>query len=286
VENKGIYMRGKIQIYSIVLLTGFCIITLSTNNSAKLGIIPGTNKGNAENQEQKTLTKAERWALGCSAVLMERNHSRHDKLSPKEINEKNFIKIKKLLDEGWDIQNRKSFFESLAWLEEGGHRKSFNELGETIFGLTEEQYKSIVNTSNQDLRNKISVVKQYYHELGGKSILGWDYTRYICLCRWGYLAGYITEEEAWGKILPAAKMLQKKFDSWEDLGQNYLIGRKFWSYTQTKEGGQLYDDAFQRLLDMRSSPWNIYPWDMNLDDSNSPDTSEKKNPDPNNTDYI
>ena len=61
-------------------------------------------------------------------------------------------------------------------------------------------------------------------------------------------------------------MLQKKFDSWEDLGQNYLIGRRFWSHKYTTEKGDLYEDAFQRLLDMRSSPWNKYPWDMDLTD--------------------
>ena len=64
--------------------------------------------------------------------------------------------------------------------------------------------------------------------------------------------------------MPVAETLQKKFDSWEDLGQNYLIGRRFWSYKYMKEDGDEYEDAFQRLLDMRSSPWNMYPWDMDL----------------------
>ncbi len=64
-----------------------------------------------------------------------------------------------------------------------------------------------------------------------------------------------------------AQMLQNKFDSWEDLGRNYLIGRQFWSYEKTKEEGHLFEDAYQRLLDMKSSPWNKYPWDMDLTDT-------------------
>ena len=34
----------------------------------------------------------------------------------------------------------------------------------------------------------------------------------------------------------------------------------------TKKNGHLYDDAYQRLLDMKSSPWNKYHWNMDLID--------------------
>ncbi len=43
-----------------------------------------------------------------------------------------------------------------------------------------------------------------------------------------------------------------------------MIGRDFWSYEEQEKSGYTYEDAFQRLLDMKSSPWNIYPWDMDL----------------------
>jgi hypothetical protein len=66
--------------------------------------------------------------------------------------------------------------------------------------------------------------------------------------------------------MPMAMLLQERFDSWEDLGRNYLIGRQFWSYKETQENGWLFEDAVQRLRDMRSSPWNRYPWDMKLKD--------------------
>jgi len=120
------------------------------------------------------------------------------------------------------------------------------------------------NPGTKAILEEIKIAKRYYKELGEKSLLGWDYSRYICLCRWGYMVGYISEDEAWEKIMPVAKMLQKKFDSWEYLGRNYLIGRQFWSYKHTKESGYLFDDAYFRLLDMPSSPWNKYPWDMDL----------------------
>jgi hypothetical protein len=119
-------------------------------------------------------------------------------------------------------------------------------------------------SSDEQRLQEIRIVKQYYKELGDKSILGWDYGRDICLCRWAYHAGYISEQEAWKRIMAVANILQDEFDSWEDLGRNYLIGRQFWSYSETKEQGHVFEDAYQRLVDMRSSPWNRYAWDMDL----------------------
>ena len=68
-------------------------------------------------------------------------------------------------------------------------------------------------------------------------------------------------------IMPVAKDLQKTFDSWEDLGSNYLIGRSYWSYEEQEKSGDATQDAFDRLVDMKSSPWNIYAWDMNLEEA-------------------
>jgi Protein of unknown function (DUF1266) len=47
------------------------------------------------------------------------------------------------------------------------------------------------------------------------------------------LCGYLAEDEAWEKIMPAAAKLHATFSSWKELGENYLIGREFWSYEQT-----------------------------------------------------
>jgi hypothetical protein len=111
---------------------------------------------------------------------------------------------------------------------------------------------------------QILFAEKLHEKVGDKSILTWDYGRLIFLCRWGYMCGYITEEEAWTIIIEIARMLQKQFDSWEDLGQNYIIGRQFWFYEEMQKEGYKFEDAFQRLVDMPSSPWNMYPWDMDL----------------------
>ena len=40
--------------------------------------------------------------------------------------------------------------------------------------------------------------------------------------------------------MPAARALQSHFTSWRDLGENYLIGREFWSRSET-QGRKLPD---------------------------------------------
>lgn len=246
----------------IAIFIAICGAEAQKSNAEKAG--KEVLKGNSRNQDMKKDVKM--WSLGCAAVLNERNHCRHDSLSPCDINKRNIRAWKKSLVKWWKVRSREDLFDSLRWIEEGGHRKRFNDWGKYIQGLSDEEYTKLVKEKSNDKEKlyEILIAKEYYEKLGEKSLWGWDYCRYICLCRWGYLVGYISKEEAWERIIPVAQMLQKKFDSWEDLGLNYLIGRKFWSYQYTKKNGDKYEDAFQRLLDMRSSPWNKYPWDMDL----------------------
>lgn len=218
--------------------------------------------------KQKPVTGAKGWALGCSAMLMERNHSRHDILAAGERNLLNVRRTKYILSHWWGVRNQAELLETLAWLDEqGGHRKKFDGIGKYVSGMSEEQFQSVLARYGGDMekRQKLIIARRYYELLGEKGILGWDYTRYIAVCRWGYTAGYITEQQAWDKIMPIARKLQETFDSWEELGENYLIGRQFWSYSHTQDTGDLFVAAFDRLQQQKDSPWNIYPWDMDLD---------------------
>jgi hypothetical protein len=76
--------------------------------------------------------------------------------------------------------------------------------------------------------------------------------------------GYFTEEEAWEKIMPAARMLRQHFSSWKELGENYLIGREYWSYRVTKANGTQYKNIVHKLLQDPASPWNLCPWNIDL----------------------
>ncbi len=208
------------------------------------------------------------WALAAAGVLAEVNRHRHDMLAGSEPTPEQFDLAKQSLSRWWGIECREDLFRSLKWIEEGGHRQHFEEMGSYLptIARTEEQYnKMIAQIDDPELKNAWNVVLRNWHYLGKKSLLGWDYSRYIYLCRRGYLLGFISEEEAWKLIMPIAQLLQQTFDSWEQLGENYLIGREFWSYARTKENGWYFLQAFEKLLADSTSPWVTIPWDLELD---------------------
>jgi hypothetical protein len=268
-----------------------CRKQLGTSSGAKRGVLEEIIDGIdgsisiprlvEQLKDEKPVTGAKAWALGASAVLIERNHGRHNFLSPDPINERNIRAERKLLEEWWGVESRQELYETLDSLLSKGHRSSFEQQGQYLQNLSQEQYDETLKQyqgDNEKLQ-EIRIAKEYYAKLGQKSLLGWDLSRYICLCRWGYLSGYISEEEAWKKIMPVSRKLQETFDSWEDLGQNYLIGRQFWSYKYTRQGGDRFEDAYQRLVDMKSSPWNLYSWNLDLTDRNEkPDPNEPAAP--------
>jgi hypothetical protein len=265
-------MSSKVKIYPVALLLVVSFVTLWAKDQKSKEVDKSGEKSlKPEKRKQYSERDMKAWALGCAAMLTERSYGWHDSLTPYQINERSIEKWKEILNEWWGTNSRADLFDSLRWIDNGGHRLSFDKLGSYVSSLSEDQCKQLLekNKGDQEILQKIRIAKKYYKELGEKSLFGWDYSRYICLCRWGYLIGYISEEEAWAKIMPVARMLRNKFDSWRDLGQNYIIGRQFWSYKQTEAEGYLFEDAYQRLLDMPSSPWNKYPWDIDLSGTKS-----------------
>ncbi len=212
------------------------------------------------------------WALATTAIIFEVNGDRQDLLAGEVVSPESEKGGKQLLSEWWGIENRDEFFKTLKWLQFSGHREAFEELGQFVDAMTDQQYMAALaedRANGLDTR-KLEVVRQNYRQFGQKGILGWDIIRYISLCRWGYLAGYWEVYEAWQHIMPAALLLQRSFTSWQDLQTNYLIGREFWSPTQTEKDGDKFRAVYDRFMSDPGSPWNLNPWSMNLGDKIAP----------------
>ncbi len=228
------------------------------------GPAPGARAGNAARSftsEQKS------WALATSAILFERNRDSHELLAGAPRTDGYTTRTRKLLSEWWGIRTRADLLGTLTWLERSGHRADFDRLGTVVDQLRPQLGDSAGGlVLSSDLAHQVAVVRRHHKALGGKSILGWDFSRYVALCRWGYAAELLTEEEAWRCIMPAARVLQRRFTSWSDLGENYLIGREFWSLSQTRQSGDLYRATYQTLLSDPGSPWNRHPWGLKLPD--------------------
>jgi hypothetical protein len=267
-------MRRTVYLTAILLAT--MVSSCQTDPPDRAGTEMQTVANTSPPRHDPALMQARRgWALGCAAVLTERNHDSHTLLAGCDLTEKNKAEKRVLLSDAWGIKNRNDLFATLVSLENEGHRADFEAVGRLVTKLSQSEYEKLLAAEDQpEAISKMEIARAYYPLLGEKSLYGWDYSRAICLCRWAHVAGYISEEEAWVMIMPLARRLQEKFDSWEDLGRNYLIGRQFWSHAETIKSGWQCEDAQQRLLDMRDSPWNRYPWDLDLSDYEEPDPAQ------------
>lgn len=220
---------------------------------------------------QRPTRPQQRWAMAASAILSSADHEPLDTMPAGG----SVLGIKRLLQDSWGISNRDQFLQTLDWIDQGGHRQPFSLLGTRTATLSPSQLSAVTSRLNSEDANSVIVAHRYYEKYGAQSITAWDYARYINLCRWGVAAGYISEEEAWPRAMHAAQILQQTFTSWKELGENYLVGRQFWSLRQTKIDGQAMRAIYEGLLSKPSSPWNRIPWDLPLaqSDSNRPGSS-------------
>ena len=204
------------------------------------------------------------WALAASALLTEFRKERHDRIGART--QERAAIARSTMKESWGVVNRADLIEALESLDDGGSHRTFMMLGKRLSEASDEDFKAMLAVPGLDREtiHSFKIVREYFPQLGAKGLVGWDRARYISLCRWGYEAGFMDEEEAWEKIMPAAAIIQSTFSSWQDLGENYLIGREFWSYAKTLENGNLMWAAYDRLLANPESPWNRIPWDLNL----------------------
>ena len=204
--------------------------------------------------------------MAASALLTQSNMEWHTTLAPWNRTPQYINGTKRLLREQWGIEDRASLLLQLTSLDQGGMRQGFDAIGQRISGLNEEQFQLVLASVRDDKNaaHSLTIARRHYQRLGAKGLVGWDYSRYVSLCRWGYYVGYLSEEEAWQGIMHAARIIQNTFSSWRELGENYLIGREFWSYSQTQQDGKLMREIYERLLADPGSPWNRIPWALNL----------------------
>jgi len=213
------------------------------------------------------LTDAQRgWALAAAGVITESNAGRHDLLAGHELSDAYRMQAQQVLEDWWDVHDRADLLQAMRWIHAGGHRASFEQIAARLAAMTAEERADIEPglRARPDIARRLAVVEAHAGALGARSLLGWDYGRYIALARWGYASGYLAEGEAWEHIIRSARLLQATFGSWRELGENYLVGREFWSPAQQRHNGHLYRAALARLLERPESPWHRYAWSLDL----------------------
>jgi hypothetical protein len=218
------------------------------------------------------LTQEQLWAIALTGIMTEVNKNSHHTLNFSELNERNKNSWLETLRRDWGINNREELLQTLAKMEHNGHASALKSTQQIIREtMTEENgsfniidvYKKYQLNSKQYNYLKFTIMN--WNIFNNRSILAWDLGRNIALCRWGYDVGFLTEEEAWDKIMYYAKMIQPLYKSWEEYGYDYYMGRVFWSSGFGDDMAYLLrtHQIYQKLIG-GSGHWHNREWNIDL----------------------
>jgi hypothetical protein len=191
----------------------------------------------------------QQWALAATAILttLTRRTPRHDCLGGAPQGPDSQATAKAILLNSWGIDARPKLESTLEWLSTGGHSTDYQKVAAAFAQAPPQQRQG---------DPKMAFVGQYGAQLGNRGLLAWDLGRLLAVAGWGYLAGFCSDVEAWGLILPAAERLRSTYTSWDEYGQHYRLGCLFWSADAV---GQI-DQVLAQLRSAPDSPWRVVPW--------------------------
>jgi hypothetical protein len=217
------------------------------------------------------LTKPQLWAISLTGIMTEINNSNRNALYASTMDERGRDTWRNTLSRDWGITTRAELFETLDSLETGGHAASFREIQEIIrellkAGDNSSAVSTVFNRYEWDVTkyNRFMFVAANWNEYEYLTIKAWDLGRSISLCRWGYNAGFITENEAWERIFRIAKIIQPLYRSWEEYGYDYFMGRIFWASGFEEEISYIEwtEPIYMKLM---NSYWSWLDWNIDLD---------------------
>ena len=209
-------------------------------------------------------------ALAFNAILDSQNGYYHSILSvtpdPTSASEQP-EKIRNMLADSWDVNSRQDLLNLLARIESGenGHRGRYWRFREKFLSFPIESRGNVYLGTGPDEAPSAHIVDQQIRAPLGRAmpITAWDFGRYISLCRAGYNIGWMSDKEAWERILPVARMLQASYGSWDEFAADYLVGRDFWDPSTVPE-----NEKIRYLIMMLERPdgglWASIPWNESL----------------------
>jgi hypothetical protein len=214
------------------------------------------------------ITDAQRWAIALTEIMTRVNEDSHENLNFKEFTDYDTKSIQDMLVEDWGINNREELLATLDGMEKGGHTGALEKLKKIIGETQDYSLFNMLNAYNMDATdyNRFKFLLSNWAIYRNRSIAAWDYGRNISLCRWGFQCGYMTESEAWDKIMYYAKKIQPLYTSWKDYGADYYMGRIFWASGFGAEIQYLYKTAnIYDELTANGGYWTTLDWNVDLD---------------------
>ena len=226
----------------------------------------------AKKQLNYTVAQKE-WGLAANALLTWSNNDDFFSLPGRWNSPYAIHQVKRwILEDDWGIGSRKELIQTLNKVWKRGHRGSMQEIKRELeMGWSPQIICLYARFRGHHCSfRRIGWVRDHADELDENSMVGWDLARVISLARWGVHVGYLSEEEAWEWIMPAAQKIQTALSSWQELGEDYLFGRSFWSPRTMRKDGDKLQSGIYWLIHAPGSPWGINDWNLDLTESVEP----------------
>ena len=205
--------------------------------------------------------------VAVNALLCRINLSDFFSLAGRPAGSNSVGRVKRDLLGGWGVGSKAELLQTLNKVWRRGHRGSMQEIRRGLArGWSAQAICLYAGLRGHPCSfRRVEWVREHADELDENSLVAWDLARVVSLARWGFGVGYFSREEAWAWIMPATREIQNSFGSWEELGEDYLLGRSFWGGEPEKE--YKFRKALYRLLNEPGSPWKTSEWDLDLSES-------------------
>lgn len=206
-----------------------------------------------------------RFGILCSGIVSAINDHSLETLDVEPRDAENRSLVAGILSDYWGVEGRGDLIGTLQHLIVSGHTMDFVDNLKAI-----SQGKSSEDLHTEDMDEGDAIVfdarfeftRAFAGHIDPVMLRGWDLGRAANVTRWGYFAGYITEDEAWGILEQIADSCMEHFDSWRSFAQSYLFGGMYWKCPWGPDeclayAGQVLAAAEYLLCE---GEWKDFPW--------------------------
>jgi hypothetical protein len=151
------------------------------------------------------------------------------------------------LERWWGIASAESATRLLTSLRDVGHRAK----------LTDDL---VTLERNHPDDARLTFVRQNEGALRKHGILAWDLCRLVQVARTCHKAGFLSESDAWRWILDAARQLNGTYPSWQEMGDDYVLGSRY--FEDDYQAEPVHRASVEWLKTSPASPWRRIDWNQ------------------------
>lgn len=248
IRKKNILIKGMVLCLFLSITVG---ITTGCNTKENTKRKPEPEETKLESKEDKD-SNLGIWGRAMGSVLISMNEGNVYYFGGYEPTEQNQKAAASILEQSWQIHNRKELLIQIRELIDTGARMEYRKESKEMRAMTKKQLKTAMKQLSGDTKIHYSMIQYNWNQWKKKGLLAWDMCRVSHLAQWGYIAGYLEIKEAQAVIQPAAEKLKNNFTSWEEVQKNWLDGYALYACIDAQNPAgtdyEVRENAYQELV--------------------------------------